>query len=53
MRLVLIGNQRSTGYHHSDAAKKAISESNKGKQFSDITKQRMSTAAKNRGMGGR
>jgi group I intron endonuclease len=46
MRLLMLGNQRSVGYHHSDAAKKAISESHKGKIFSEETRKKMSISAK-------
>jgi group I intron endonuclease len=48
MRVLMTGNQRSVGYHHSDAAKKAIRQSRIGKHPTDETRMKMSIAAKKR-----
>jgi hypothetical protein len=48
MRLVLIGNQRSAGYHHTDSAKEAIRQSRIEKHPTEKTRLKMSIAAKKR-----
>ena len=47
-RSILLGNQRSVGYHQTNAAKEAIRKSRIGKHPTDETRLKMSIAAKKR-----
>jgi group I intron endonuclease len=48
VKSILLGNQRSVGYHHTPEARQAIRVARLGTVFSESTRQNMSIAAKNR-----